>query len=715
MTTLFLDVETFSAVPITAGVYKYAEGSELLLLAWALDDTPASVWDAIDGELMPNDLADALEDPSVVLAAHNAMFDRTILNYHGFDTELTRWRCTQIQALAHSLPSSLAQLCDVLKVDAAHMKMKEGKDLINLFCKPRKKGRATVETHPAQWATFAEYARRDIDAMRAVSKKMPKWNMTKAEVALWHLDQTINDRGVAVDLELARAAVAAVGVEQKRLAARADTLTNGAVQAATQRDALKNHMEQQHGLQLENMRKATIQEALAAGDLPDDLRELLEVRLSASSSSTAKYQAFLNCACTDDRVHGMLQFCGALRTGRWSGRFVQLQNLPRPKLKAGQIDKGIAALKAGVADLVVDDVMELLSSSIRGCIVAPPERKLVVADLAAIEGRVLAWLAGEEWALAAYRDFDTVRLRDGSWMSGPDLTAARLARLPVHLALDAKGEPIRKGHDFYKLTYAQAFRVPVEEVTKDQRQIGKVLVLSMGYGGGVGGFVTFANAYGMDLEAMSADVTPTLPKAIFDEAVRMLDWCRETSRPIPEVSDRVFIVCDSLKRLWRQANPQTVAFWRELEDACRAAIQGKDSFRVRRLVVDTKGAYLRIRLPSGRYLCYPAPRVSEDGELSFYGKNQFNNKWGRVTTHGPKTVENATQAVARDVMASGMQPLEDAGYALVLSVHDELLAETPDTEEFNADHMSAIMSVPPKWAPDLPLAAEGFETTRYRK
>lgn len=699
---LDLDLETFCDVPITHGTHRYAERAEVMLLAWGLNDGPVSVVDQANGEPRPAELREALADPAVLVRAHNSAFDRTVLRHTGTEIALPRWRDTMVQALAHSMPGSLGDLCAILKVDAAESKDKEGKQLIHLFCKPRPAGnkvaRATKHTHPTEWARFKEYAGLDIHAMRAVSKKLPLWNYKGDELALWLLDQRINDRGVAVDLDLTDAAIRAVDRAQKILAARTAELTDGAVQAATQRDAMLKHLLSEYGVDLPDMQMATLERRMADPDLPLELRELLGIRLQASTTSTAKYRTLARGTSKDGRLRGTLQFNGASRTGRWAGRLFQPQNLPRPVLKQKQIDLGIDALKANCEDLLFPNVMELTSSAIRGCIVAPKGKKLVVADLSNIEGRDQAWLAGEQWKLDAFRAFDTIT------------------------GIDDKGEPIRLGHDLYAIAYAKSFGVTAESVMEDkkrggnQRQVGKVQELALGYEGGVGAFLTFAAVYGIDLEAMGEQALDAIPADIIEEAKSALHWTKKQNRPTFGLTDRAWIVCESFKRSWRYAHPRIASMWKDLGDAVRSAIQTPGvPFQCRALKVQRDGSWLRIRLPSGRCLCYPAPRVDDGGGISYEGVNQYSRKWSRLKTYGGKLFENVCQAVARDVMAHNMPRIEAAGYEVVLTVHDEVICEAPDSDEFSAEHLSSLLAANPPWALDMPLAAGGFEGYRYRK
>ncbi|PHM39298.1 DNA polymerase I [Xenorhabdus mauleonii] len=684
-TTLWLDLETYSEIPIKNGTHAYAEHAEIMLFAWAVNNNPVQVWDVTRGTPMPKELHKSLLDPTVILFAHNSHFDRTVLRHYipKLPLGISRWRDTMVQALSHGLPGALGALCEVLGLPADKAKDKEGKALIQLFCKPRPKNsalrRATRKTHPEEWKRFVAYAGLDIEAMREVHNRLPKWNYQGDELALWHRDQRINDRGVCMDIQLAKAAVDAVEQEQKQLAKRTQRLTDGEVQAATQRDAMLRHITTAFGVDLPDMQKSTLERRIADPDLPLALRELLTIRLQASTTSTSKYKALMNGISADGRLRGTLQFCGASRTGRWAGRLFQPQNLLRPTLPQETINAGIEALKAGCADLIYDNIMELTSSAIRAVIRAPEGKKLVITDLSNIEGRMLAWLAGEHWKLNAFSEFD-----NGT------------------------------GHDLYKLAYARAFNIDPEDVTKDQRQIGKVMELGLGYGGGVAAFVTFALTYALDLDELAEAALPNIPASVQQNAKR---WYTESvkQKNTYGLSERVFITCDSLKRMWRHAHAATVTFWYELEDAVKRAITSPGTtIPCRQLRVRRDGAWLRVVLPSGRAVCYPSPRLN-DGQISYMGTNPYSRKWQRLKTYGGKLVENVTQAAARDVLAANMPHIENVGYDIVLTVHDEIISEAPDTSEYSPEHLSTLLATNPDWAPDLPLNAGGFEAYYYRK
>ena len=708
MTTLWFDCETFSECDLkSAGTHAYAAhpSTEITVAQWALDDGEPQVYDCT-GRVIPSLLQALLRDTDYVVIAHNSMFDRTLLRHvWGIDVPVERWQDTMIQAMSHGLPGSLDKIGQIVGLEEDKAKDKRGRELIQLFCKPRPKNsilrRATRETHPEQWAEFLEYSRQDIVAMRAIGKRLPSWNYRSGhpELAIWHLDQHINDRGVAVDLDLAGAAIEAVALEQKRLKADVVEQTNGLVTSASKRDQLLAFICAEHGVDLPDMKADTLRRRVEDPDLPEGVRLLLSIRLEATKTSTAKYKALVNASSDDGRLRNTLQFAGAQRTARWAGRIFQPQNLPRPdvghmadhfgvsvkaltdELKEEYEHQAIASLKGGYADAVFTDVMQLTTNAIRGCIVAPPGKKLTIADLSNIEGRGLAYLAGERWKLKAFADFDA-----------------------------------GIGEDLYKVAYGRSFNIDPKEATGQKRQIGKVMELGLGYEGGVAAFLTFAAVYNMDLEDLAKAVWATASREALENAQGMWNWAQKKKRTLGLPMD-VYVACEVLKRAWRDAHAATQALWAAAGEAVRLAIKNPgESFPIgQHLKARRDGAWLRIRLPSGRYLCYINPSVDDDGQITYFGVNQYTRQWGRIKTYGGKLIENCTQAFARDILAYNMPAIEAKGYEIVLSVHDELLTETPDREEFNADELGDMMATAPTWAQGIPLAAAGFETYRYRK
>lgn len=702
---LYCDLETYSETPINHGTHRYAEKAEVLLFAYAYGDEAPKVWDVTDGSDMPDELAMGLADPEQMTVWHNGgNFDRVVMRPAlGIDLSPSRIHDTMVQALTHGLPGGLGPLCAILKISEEESKDKRGKQLIHLFCKPRPKSsklrRATSATHPKEWGEFIEYAARDIPAMRAIYKKMPTWNYRGQERELWELDQRINDRGIRIDLDLARAALATVDRAQAALSERTAELTDGEVGSTNQRDKLLAHILQEHGVSLPDLQGSTLERRINDQNLPTIVRELLAIRMQASTTSTSKYKALLNMVSSDGFLRGTTQFCGASRTGRWAGRGFQIQNLPSKGLPSSAVvAEGIEDIIAGAADLLYKDVMKMVSAAIRGCLIARDGKKLVVSDLANIEGRDAAWLAGEEWKLQAFRDYDTLKLDENG--------------LPIP---DGKGGFERVGDDLYKLSYAKAFRCSVADVDKYKRQIGKVMELALAYEGGVGAFITFSLVYNIDLDDMAENAWDAIPEWALKEAAQAWGWaCKKKSTF--GLAQRTYIVCDALKRLWRAAHPEISSYWGELQDAARMAIltPGK-TVHARKLRFRRDGAWLRMILPSGRAVCYAAPRVDDSGKVSYLGVNSYTRRWQRTHTYGGKLFENACQAVARDVMAENMPTMELMGYDILTTVHDECVTEAPDTEDFTDQDLSDILAKNPPWALGLPLAAGGFESHRYRK
>ena len=363
MTILWFDCETYSECDLKAhGTHRYAEhpSTEITVAQWAIDDGEPVVWDCTYLKYPTGyDINALLTDPCVTVIAHNSMFDRTLLRHcWGVDVPVERWQDTMVKAMSHGLPGSLGKIGQIVGLADDQAKDKRGRELIQLFCKPRPKGhalrRATRETHPKEWAEFLEYSRQDIVAMRAIDARLPNWNYRSGhpELGIWHLDQRINDRGVAVDVPLAVAAIDAVAREQKRLKAEVTEATDGLVTNASQRDNLLAFICAEYGVDLPDLKADTLRRRIEDPDLPEGVKLLLSIRLESTKTSTAKYKALVNAASADGRLRNTLQFAGAQRTARWAGRIFQPQNLPRSTMPQEEIDMGIDALKGGFADLI---------------------------------------------------------------------------------------------------------------------------------------------------------------------------------------------------------------------------------------------------------------------------------------------------------------------------------------------------------------------------
>lgn len=755
---LFLDTETFSPIPIKHGTWRYAEEVQILLCTHAIDDGPVGVTDFTNAEELPPEVQDAILDPECEVWFQNGgKFDWVVAEKAwpalAKSVSLSRRRDTMVQAYSHSLPGNLEMMCDALGVAQDKRKLKTGRDLIRLFCMPPpknvKRERATRETHPVEWAQFKEYATFDIVAMRECHARMPTWNYKGKQLELEALDTKINARGIYMDLSLAEAAVRASEIAKKGLAVRTKEMTEGEVDKATQGDAMLAHILSTYGIDLPDMQKDTIERRIADESLPEELRELLRVRLASATTSVAKFSTLIRGVSNDGRLRGTKQFRGAARTGRVGHRMFQPGNMMRPTMKPTEIEWAIGLLKLDAAHLVYDNVMKLCSNAIRGTIIAPSGKKLVVADLANIEGRFAAWLAGEEWKLQAFRDYDTL----------------------IPGEFDEKGKPKRLGRDLYVRSYMESFNITDESLVGfDERQIGKVEELMFQYGGGVGAWITGAATYRIDLPTMTEQVYDTIPKWALDEAADYLQYRysehlgahearlaklkkraedgtinkdefiekAETSLKRAEelcvkarylLTEKTFIVCDAIKRLWRKKHPEISSYWKELENIIRAAIENPGQrFTARKLVIRRDGAWLRIALPSGRALCYPSPAwdltvEAKDGKptkhysgFSYMGIDQYSKKWQRISSYGGKVFENCMQAGSCDQLLECQPMIEAAGFEIVLDVHDENVCEAPiDRDDLSEELLSSFMCADLGWNAGLPLAAAGYSAQRYKK
>lgn len=697
---LWLDRETYSESDLKqVGTYVYADTAEDLLVSYAIDDEYPEVWDCT-AEPCPDNLWHAMENAEEVFA-HNAQFDKAIHNgpkqQHLPRIALERWRCTMAWALSHALPGSLSNLCSVLKIPETQSKLKEGDKLIKLFTRPqpanRKVQRATRETHPQEWERFKVYARMDIVAMREATRRMPTWNWNDSAIAEWHCDQRINERGFNVDRELTHAGALAAVAEKERIGKRFRELTLGMVDRPSLREQFRTYLNDSYHLNLEDTRSDTFLQILKDPNLPAECAELLRLSIASNKTSTAKYAALEPAVSPDGRFRGGLQFAGASRTRRFAGRLFQPQNLPSRGLpKAAQIEMYIDCLKQQSHDLFFDDLMRYGAAALRGIVTSPPGKKLVVADLSNIEGRVLAWIAGEAWKLDAFRAYDAG--------TGPDL---------------------------YNITAVSIIGGDPWDIPKETRNVfGKVPDLASGYQGGVAGYQTFAKAYNVRMADHWGTIESQISRHVIEKAQSNLQtaWGQESQANL-EISDLEWVASEVCKLVWRSRHPATVVFWKALESAVKTAIREWGSVvnagsRIKVRCVKHRGhRWLVIRLPSGRHLTYFNPRLTRSGDIVYEGEaaeeGKTNRMWIDVYTHGGKLTGNACQTIARDILVPALLEAERVGYLPVLSVHDEGITEVPDDDRFNTGGLIDILARNEEWTEGLPLSAEGFETYRYKK
>lgn len=757
---LFLDTETFSGVDLKkVGAYAYAEHptTEIMICTYAIDEGRVQTWDCTESPTMPRELRKALRHVSrkkaKIVMANGLLFDRLVIREKwGIDLPVSQIEDTMIMAFRHALPGSLDMQCQVLGVDAEHAKDKAGKALIKRFCKPTPKTykirRYTRETHPEEWAKFLRYAALDIVAMREVYWRIPDWGNTPKEDEILLIDQLINDRGFYVDVDLANAAIKAVQAHKEELKEEAWERFGGKL---TGNDFLPILRDIAPAFTIHNAQKSTLNDLLEDPDFPDEGKALIEMRLGASSTASTKYNPLVNGLSADGRRRGCLQYGGAKRTLRWAGKGFQPQNLARGeysddhegkiKRREGESDvafwvrshmltNGINSLLRGKAHWAYD-ISKLTASTVRGCIIPAKGKKFVVADYSNVEGRGLAWIAGEKTALMVFK----------------------------------------AGRDIYCETAGKMFGLDPEYIKanrKDLRQIGKACELGLGYGGGVAAFLQFAKNLGLDLYTMADVMKGTFPDHIWAAAKRGYEYARineakrppkpgkKDERPTYILPKNVWLTCDAIKRMWREAHPKTVAFWAELEDAVLCAIRnpgkaywaganvrpdGRKALKIVRTKAkhdptfdeerddpNAAGWWLKIELPSGRIMSYPGIALSVTTEIDedtgkkrtstrikYQGENQTTRQWGFQYTYGGKLTENIVQALCRDILAWSMPGVEAAGYEIVLSVHDELITEVPDTDDYTTEELCALMCDLPIWAKGFPLAAEGDIMYRYRK
>ena len=447
MRTLSVDIETYSPINLTkAGVYKYCDHPdfEILLFSYAEDESTVCTVDLASGEQLPDAVLDALDDSAVTKWAYNASFERTCLSaYLGRRLDPAGWRCSMVWAATLGLPLSLIDVGKVLNLDA--QKMDEGKDLIKYFCVPDDNSqRRLPSSDPAGWKLFQSYNARDVQVETAIRQKLANFPVPEYVWAQYEVDQRINDRGIRIDTTLAANAITIDESHRAQTLARAHKLTGLANPASPlQLQVWLN----QHGCPIESMAKNAVDEALVSAS--GEVKEALELRQELSRSSVAKYRKTKEATCTDQRVHGLLQFYGANRTGRWAGRLVQVQNLPRNYLPdLAQARNLVRDGKGEALDMLYPSVPDTLSQLIRTAFIPSKGHRFIVADYSAIEARVLAWLAGEETTLTAFEN----------------------------------------GEDLYCATASAMFGVPVEKhgANSELRQKGKIAVLACGYNGSVG-------------------------------------------------------------------------------------------------------------------------------------------------------------------------------------------------------------------------------------
>lgn len=662
MRHLSIDLETYSGVPIgKAGAYKYVRSPdfEILLFAYSLDGGKVECIDLAQGDPVPDEILQMLDDPTVLKHAYNAAFEWGCLSrYLGRQLPPEQWRCTMLHGLYAGYTAGLDATGRALGLPEDKRKLNAGKALIRYFCvpcSPTKANGGRTRNYPwhdpQKWELFQEYCRQDVVTEMEIEQRLSGIPVPDFVQKEWETDLIINARGVAVDMDMVEGALELGKTVRERLMAEATELSGLTNPNSVQQ--LSAWLEEETGTEVSDLRKGTVAEMLKSDKNSPQVQRMLEIRQELSKTSTKKYDAIETAVCDDGRVRGLLQFYGANRTGRWAGRLVQVQNLPRTYTEPLELARDLVKhRKLDALKVIYGSVPDTLSQLIRTVFVASPGHVLIDADFSAIEARVISWLAKEDWRLEVFRTHGKIYEASASQMFGVPL------------------EKIKKGNPEYSL-----------------RQKGKVAELALGYQGGTGALIAMG-ARDMGLSE--------------DELPEIVNRWRDANR--------------NIRDLWYAMDNAAV------RAVTRGGIVNVNGLLLAHEFDCTQNAdYLTIRLPSGRSLYYQDPEIGENQwgrpSISYMGMDQTTKKWKRIETYGGKLVENCVQAIARDCLAQAIEHLEAAGLPVIFHIHDEVVIDIrpfADNEAMLAKTVE-IMSRPIPWAPGLPLGADGWVGKFFKK
>lgn len=656
MKELGIDIETYSSNDITeCGVYKYveAEDFDILLFGYCVDGGEVRCVDLASGERLPDEIRDALTDPTVTKTAYNAAFERICIGkWLGVGSRLApeQWSCTMVRAARMGLPLSLSQCGEALNLENG--KMSEGRALIRYFSMPnrRTRGGVTVTVRhkptddPEKWALFKAYNIRDVEVEQAILKKVRRLEVPEFEERLYRTDQRINDRGVMADRALVENAARFDNEYKAELLEAAKKLTG--LDNPNSPAQIKDYIAKATGFTVDSLNKKNLDDYEVQFKYWPDVQRLLALRREMGKTSNKKYTAILECLCNDGRVHGLLQFYGAARTGRWAGRLVQLQNLPQNHIES--LDDARYLVRQGDLEefeMGYGNVTQTLSELIRTAFVAKPGSTFHVCDFSAIEARVIAWIAGETWVLEAFR----------------------------------------QGRDIYCETASKMFGVPVQKhgVNAGLRQKGKIAVLGLGYGGGPAA-----------LDAMGGGrMGLTEP----EEKEIVVKW--RDSNP-------------NIVKLWRTVEKAAIA---SVKTGRSITVQQGITIGYRwGMLLITLPSGRTICYPRAKVTTETGDGARGDHEgIEYEGVSQTTKKWGKVRTYGGKLTENIVQATARDILGTVLLRAEARGLDVVFHIHDEIIVEAKPGQTLR--DVEALFCEPIEWCRDLPLKGAGYTTPYYKK
>jgi len=661
--TLSVDLETFSSVDITkGGLFKYVQAPDfqILLFAYSFDGAPVQVLDLAQGETPPAELLRALMDPDVIKHAYNATFEwyclSKALGLTNPEDWLCQWRCTMAHGLYIGLPAGLAAAAKALELPDDKQKRSTGSALIRTFCVPCIPSQAngfrerTLPHHePDKWFLFKDYCVQDVVTEMEIKRRLSGFPMPEDEQRLmWELDQRINLFGVAVDMPLIEGALHCSETVTAELMAEAHALTG--LDNPNSASQLKTWLNEEMDEGVPDLKKDTVKNLLSNLD-SGNVERVLRIRQELAKTSVKKYGAMRETVGGDGRIRGLLQYYGANRTGRWTGRLVQAQNLPRNYLET--LDHAREQVKGKQIDslkLIYGNLPDTLSQLLRTVFIPSPGHKFVVVDFAAIEARVLAWLAGEQWRLDVFATHGKIY----------EASAAQMFGVPI--------ERIKKGNPEYAL-----------------RQKGKVAELALGYQGWTPALIQMG---ALDM-GLKEEELPGLVKQWRAANKRVVDFWYSLERAAVEVV-----------RTGTAATVRGLVLAREGDTRYNL-----DFFTV----ALPSGRKLFYSHP------YLSQNERGKEALYYRGVDQKTKKWGLASTYGGKLVENVTQAIARDCLAAALVKIYAAGYNTAIHVHDEVVLDIPDGSAADLKRVVEILEEPLPWAPGLLLKAEGFICDYYHK
>lgn len=760
MKFMSIDIETYSDIDINkAGVYRYVDSPEfkVLLFAYAIDGGEVQLIDLTCGERIPKEIIDALSDPSITKWAYNASFERVALSaFLGMPTgtylDPEGWKCSMVWAATLGLPMGLAKVGEVLDLDKK--KMSEGRDLIRKFCIPNKKTgeRLMPEEAPDDWETFRSYNIRDVETEMDIQRRISAFPCSDELWQEYWIDQRINDRGVEVDLTLAKNAVEMSGVLSQNLKERMKNLTGLENPNST---AQLDLWLREHGVDMESLGKKDVAAVIDATDDPL-IQEVLQLRLQSAKSSVKKYETMLRATCSDGRARGMFQFYGAMRTGRFAGRLLQLQNLPQNHIdNIGLVRELARRGNLDALSVMFDSVPDILSQLIRTAFVAREGSRFIVADFSAIEARVIAWLAGEQWRIDAFAEGKDIYCASASAMFGVPVVKhgingeLRQKGKVAELACIAEGQLVLTNHG----------EKPIETVTTDDLVWdGEQWVAHEGviYKGikevityqeltatidhtvylATGKYAPLAAAvvFGLGLKKATSEQTANYENQLEPKKAVVYDIVNAGPNHRYTVSGKLVHNCgyggsvgalkafgadkmgltepemQSIVDNWRASSPRIVQLWWDVDRAIKQTLEDGTTHRTHGLMFSLQKGILFIRLPSGRSLAYVKPRLI-DGKITYEGVSS-NKGWARLESYGPKFVENIVQGISRDLLLNAMKQVgPDA--RICMHIHDELVIEADSSVKL--DDICKKMAQVPEWAEGLLLRADGYETKFYLK